>query len=602
MFLNDLKIGRKLVATFAVLIAVSIASDGLVFLKLDQIHDAAQKNDKTYDLSLDVEAVTQGLVEQQNAARGFIIAGDPSHLDAYQRHVREVDAALDRFIAETSSPRQRERAEQLETMIKTWRHDFADHPLELAKSGRHDEAIALLGQNTLREMQVTLQEISTAQHLLQDDRMQSQSSAILLGKVYLVGSAILAVVLAAFLAWTLARLVAAPVRAMTVAMRKLAAGDNGVAIPGVGRKDEIGEMAGAVQSFKDAAIEKLRLEGMTEEQRRAAEAERARVEAAKALAQKEQEQVVTLIAEGLEKLSAGDLLFRLKTPFAADYEKLREDFNRAVESLQQTMAVLADSSRGIRSGTDEISQASSELSRRTENQAASLEEAAAALDQITATVRRTAEGADHARDIVGQARQDADGSRRIVDDAVAAMGKIESSSHEINQIIGVIDEIAFQTNLLALNAGVEAARAGESGKGFAVVAMEVRALAQRSADAAKDIKRLINASGGEVERGVELVAQAGDALTRIGERVGQISGVIAGIAAAAKEQSTGLSEVNTAVNQMDQMTQQNAAMVEESTAAAHGLARETAELFRLMTRFKVSEGAAAPATRPGRAA
>ncbi len=605
MFLNDLKIARKLLLTFAVLIVIAVVSDGLVFLKLDQIHDAAQKNDRTYDLTLDVEAITRGLVEQQNAVRGYVIKGDGAHLDNYQAHAKIVDEALDRFIAQTASQAQRERAQTLKGKIAEWRRDFTDRPLDLAKNQEtHDQAEAIMGQNTLHELQGTLAEISKAQNLLQDQRMDSQTQAIFLAKVFLIGSAVLAVGMAIAMAVLLSRLIAAPVSSMTGAMRKLASGDNTTAIPGVGRKDEIGEMAQAVMAFKDAAIEKLRLEGMTAEQRREAEAERQRVEAAKALAQREQTQVVDAIAEGLEKLSAGDLVYRIEQPFAADYEKLRADFNRAVETLQQSMSVLSTASRGIQSGTHEISQASTDLSRRTEQQAASLEEAAAALDQITATVRRTAEGANHARDIVGQARSDAEGSRRVVADAVEAMGEIENSSHEINQIIGVIDEIAFQTNLLALNAGVEAARAGESGKGFAVVAQEVRALAQRSAEAAKDIKRLINASGGQVERGVALVGQTGEALSRIVGRVGEISSVVAEIAASAKEQSTGLAEVNVAVNQMDQMTQQNAAMVEQSTAAAMGLANETAELFRLMSRFKVGEVAAAPvmARRPGRAA
>jgi methyl-accepting chemotaxis protein len=301
--------------------------------------------------------------------------------------------------------------------------------------------------------------------------------------------------------------------------------------------------------------------------------------------------VVAGIGMGMERLAAGDLVFRLSTPFAAEYEKLRGDFNAASDKLQETITVISANTQGIRSGGEEISRAADDLSRRTEQQAASLEETAAALDEITATVRRTAEGANQASAVVGTAKGDAEHSGEVVRQAVDAMSLIQKSSTQIGQIIGVIDEIAFQTNLLALNAGVEAARAGDAGRGFAVVASEVRALAKRSADAAKEIKTLISASGRQVEAGVELVGETGKSLDRIVKQVSQINAVVIEIAASAQEQAASLAEVNTAINQMDQVTQQNAAMVEESTAASHALTQEVEELSRLVSQFKVGVGA-----------
>ncbi|WP_430426257.1 methyl-accepting chemotaxis protein [Phenylobacterium sp.] len=303
---------------------------------------------------------------------------------------------------------------------------------------------------------------------------------------------------------------------------------------------------------------------------------------------------VESIAEGLENLARNNLTHRVGQLADPAFEKLRSDFNNAMNALDETLAAVSASSVSVGGGSAEIAAASDDLSRRTEQQAASLEETAAALDEITATVKRSADGAKEASAAASEARTDAQKSGDVVREAVAAMGEIESSAQQITQIIGVIDEIAFQTNLLALNAGVEAARAGDAGKGFAVVASEVRALAQRSAEAAKEIKTLIATSTSQVGRGVKLVGDTGEALSGIVGKVTQIDGLIREIAQSSQEQATGLSQVNTAVNQMDQVTQQNAAMVEEATAAAANLRAESQELTRLIGRFQTGAAAARP--------
>ena len=379
-----------------------------------------------------------------------------------------------------------------------------------------------------------------------------------------------------------------PIRQLTDDMHQLASGNLDIKLKGADRQDEVGAIGRAVRAFQEVIVTKASAEAEDAERRRAATAEAdqrdqtERLERAKA-----QALVVGSLADGLERLAAGDVTFRLTTAFDPDYEKLRRDFNNALDKLQQTLTVIAGNVSSMRAGTQEISHASDDFSRRTEQQAANLEETAAALDEITATVRHTAEGAGKAREVVTTAQSDAAHSGQVVQDAIAAMSEIESSAREIGQIIGVIDEIAFQTNLLALNAGVEAARAGDAGRGFAVVASEVRALAQRSADAAKDIKALISTSTDQVTRGVKLVGESGSALARIVSQVTEINAIVVRIAASAQEQSVGLHQVNTAVNQMDQVTQQNAAMVEESTAASHGLAREAEALTASLAKFNL---------------
>jgi methyl-accepting chemotaxis protein len=407
--------------------------------------------------------------------------------------------------------------------------------------------------------------------------------------------ALFAVGLLAFATRVVLVQITAPLQAMTGVMRRLADGDNGITVPAVGQSDELGEMADAVVVFRDAAIAKIAAEAdLVEAKARADRDQRAAGE--KAIVE-QQALVVESFGVALERLAQGDLTYRVADGLPVEYEKLQSDFNAAMTALKDTMSVVVSNVSAIRSGAGEIAQASDDLSRRTEQQAASLEETAAALDEITATVNRTASGARQASETVQAAKGDAETSGNVVRDAVGAMGAIEKSAQEISQIIGVIDEIAFQTNLLALNAGVEAARAGDAGRGFAVVASEVRALAQRSAEAAKEIKVLISASTSQVNAGVALVGQTGEALQRIVSRVAEIDGLVSEIAASAQEQATGLQQVNTAVNQMDQVTQQNAAMVEESTAASHSLSQEAATLANSVSRFQIGAVAEAPAAR-----
>ncbi len=387
--------------------------------------------------------------------------------------------------------------------------------------------------------------------------------------------------------------IAKPIEAITAAMKKLANGDADSGIPFGGRTDEIGEMAAAVEVFRANAVTTRRLEQEATTQRDLTESERQKNADAERVKSQAMVQATSGLGRGLKHLADGDLSFKLNEPFAEDFEVLRSDFNGAVSQLAATLQAVAEATGNIDTGSREVSSSADDLSKRTEQQAASLEETAAALDQITVNVANSSKRADEARKIALAANESAAQSGNVVASAVDAMERIQQSSNEISNIIGVIDEIAFQTNLLALNAGVEAARAGDAGKGFAVVAQEVRELAQRSAKAAKEIKDLIRNSSAEVHNGVKLVSETGEALKTIEDYIVTVNQHMDSIATSAKEQSIGLAEVNTAVNQMDQVTQQNAAMVEETSAAGATLASESSRLRELISRFQLA-GASRP--------
>ncbi len=401
------------------------------------------------------------------------------------------------------------------------------------------------------------------------------------------GLVVLAAVLAA-LYFAVRTSVQTPLAGLMSDVEKLSQGKYDEPVSGQNRIDEIGSVAKSLEGFRFALADARRLEQEANSQRLAAEGERSRSESERNDSAALQRHIVQVVGTGLSALSQGRLAYRITDNFPGDYAQLKEDFNSALTSLEQTIGSVNSTVRNIGNGTSEISKSAEDLSRRTEQQAASLEETAAALNELTAQVNSSAENARAAANTVNLACEDAEKSGEVVQKAISSMQGIEQSSTQIGQIIGVIDDIAFQTNLLALNAGVEAARAGEAGKGFAVVAQEVRELAQRSANAAKEIKTLISTSAGQVKEGVELVDKAGGTLQKIATQVMEINGLIRQISASASEQAVGLKEINSAMNQMDQVTQQNAAMVEETTAASMTLNEETQTLKSLVARFQVS--------------
>ncbi len=406
-----------------------------------------------------------------------------------------------------------------------------------------------------------------------------------------------AAVLLSLAGWFIARRFIGRITNVIGETARIAGGDLGVTLKDAQAKDEIGDLSRSLQVLLENNREKERLEA-------AAAADRARQETERAertrIAEAQEADVkfaVGELASGLARLSDGDMTVALRAPFIPALDEIRNNFNHSVEKLRAAMLSFSENANVIQTGADEIRSASDDLAKRTEQQAASVEETAAALEEITTSVKDSTLRAEEAGTMVGKTKENAERSGDIVRKAVDAMHGIEQSSQSISNIIGVIDEIAFQTNLLALNAGVEAARAGEAGKGFAVVAQEVRELAQRSANAAKEIKALIISSGEQVKHGVDLVSRTGEALAVIVREVQQIDGNVQAIVQSAREQSTGLQEINTAVNQMDQTTQKNAAMVEETNAASHTLATEVSSLSGRLAQFRLSETAVAGSTR-----
>ncbi len=465
--------------------------------------------------------------------------------------------------------------------------------------------------------------VGTGAYLLNIEAAQTAVNLELYQTLAILSFALL--LLAAVIAYSVTR----PLSRLTTRMSELSKGDTETDVPYSKDRNAFGEISRALEVFRENLIEREAMREkdiarQAEEREREREAdekkreleiqqreveekareekqrvqdemqaereERQRIETKEREARTEaQNKVVVALGQGLHKLVEGDLTGKITEAFPSDYEKLRADFNLALDSLCNAVGAVTNNAETIRHEADEITSAADDLSRRTEKQAATLEETAAALDELTSSVQSAASGASEASDMSNQAKTNAEKGGAVAREAVEAMEGIKNSSSEISKITQVIEEIAFQTNLLALNAGVEAARAGDAGRGFAVVATEVRALAQRSSDAAREINQLISDSSGKVEQGFELVDETGKALNAILDSVSEIAGRINSIAASAQEQAQGIKEINSAVNDLDHVTQQNAAMFEETTAASHALKQETVSLVSTVEKFKLGD-------------
>ncbi|WP_165184241.1 methyl-accepting chemotaxis protein [Caulobacter soli] len=608
MKFDDLKISTKvaLPAIILTVVALSITAVGAWQSKVS-------------------EAATKVLVEQRA----------PAELEAsrFNRRVATIGYAAYRTIAnEASSPEAKQASDEIDSSYKEAKvalgkiktadpasakkiADFQTRLDRVYSSARQGADLGLQNANDAAKMVMGVidpdiasltKDVSTYTNTHSDEThtmvVEAAKSAATGTMMSIAFGLIASAAALVFALWIGRSKISAPLSNLSRTMEVLAQGSVDVEVVGAQRKDEVGAMARSVQVFKDNALALRTAEAAQQRASAETEAERVRNQDAADAAAREQAFVMEHIATGLTRLAEGDLTYRVDIDFPQAYQRLQNDFNGAITQMEEAMRTIVQAANSIGSGSDEIASAADDLSRRSEQQAASLEETAAALDEITATVKRSSAGAVEASRVVTSTRSDAERSAVVVRGAVDAMNQIEKSSQEISQIIGVIDEIAFQTNLLALNAGVEAARAGDAGRGFAVVAQEVRALAQRSADAAKEIKTLISSSTQQVSQGVSMVGQTGEALQAIVSKVSEIDGLVSEIAASGAEQATGLNEVNAAVNQMDQTVQQNAAMVEQSTAASHALKGEANGLMQMIGRFQVNGASAARTTTTRRAA
>jgi len=518
----------------------------------------------------------------------FVHSNDFAAYDAAQAALAEAVALNDAAAKAAKNELQKKRLMGAGQLMQNYTARLGDMKEVLQASGNIRQTqlnvLAPKISSAFKDLQVT---VTGAQKNL-DGSVEATVAAATSTTLVISG---LLIVIGLLLSYFVGRLVSSAVRGMAQSMERLARGDETIVIKGVEHRHELGAMARSLKVFQETGRAKLIAEANAERARLAAEEERLRQEAERLSDAHVMEHAFRQISVGLDALSKGDLSVRVGE-VDHRYVGIRDHFNNSVASLEEAIDAVIRAVTTIRSGLAEISTASNDLARRTEQQAASLEETVAALGDVTRGLNGTAEGASRAQSVVATARTNAEKGGQIVSRAIAAMTEIQNSSSKIGNIIGVIDEIAFQTNLLALNAGVEAARAGEAGKGFAVVAQEVRELAQRSANAAREIKELISTSSMQVKTGVELVGESGVSLEQIVEQVTAMNATVADIAVAAREQATSLREVSAAGDQMDKVTQQNAAMVEQTTAAAQSLTQETENLAELLYRFRTSSARA----------
>lgn len=566
--LDRLNIPRRLGAAFLVLNVVAAAVMIASGVSLAMISSVTARNTESQAILADVLALETALLRQNSQFRGFLVTGDSSYLKSYYEGRDDYDrtsAALEKRLPDPAA-QALVRTSREETL--KWRRDWGDRYIRAVEAGNREgaqEAVQVAGKKVLITAAVNpLREIRDAQHAAIKEQSARQDSAITWGWIALgLGAAIL-MGLALVLSRSLAASIARPVAALTKAVTELSRGATAVDVPGTERSDELGAMAKAMLVFRDAAIERQRSVA-------------------------EREEAVARLGRNLAAVAQADLTVRLHDMPPA-FQSLANDFNDAMERLCQAMGAVNESIGAINLTSSEIEHAMTDLASRSEDQASRLQLSSTTMASLTANIEQNATLAVGVSGSMQTAREEAESGGEVVGRAIQAMGKIETATVEISEITAMIDNIAFQTNLLALNAGVEAARAGEAGKGFSVVASEVRALSMRATEAASEIKKRIEAVGVHVQDGVGLVNETGTALETIIARVGEVTEAVTRIAEAVSDQSQQLRRVSETIGAMDKMTQQNAAMVEETNAATKNLNHEARQLAQTFAAFRIGDG------------
>ncbi|BEU99310.1 methyl-accepting chemotaxis protein [Novosphingobium olei] len=579
--MTDLPISRKLMLAISAFIATLLIIGATGFFAVGYLSSITQDLGVARREKLEAAAdINTAVSDMRGAEAGHILSVTPDEINAAAAKIRAlrsiIDAKVDWLRPRLNKPQTKAALEAFIPLRDAY-YVKSDARIALSAQNRNQEAFDSFKAseadfNRLNDAAASMQ---NTQAKLMSDLAADAASAAWTVRLIVVGVTVIAFGVAGVLLVLLTRQIANPLVEVTETISLLAEGRTDVIARATNRRDEVGDLSRATLALRDLLVA----------------AERAKDDQAQL--------IVRSIGAALSELSRGNLSHRIEAELPGVFASLKADYNGAVTTMSQTMAEIATVSHGVDRGAGEIRHASQDLSSRTEEQAASLEESAAALAEVTRTVSDSANAAREANQAVSGATGEATASEDVVRRAIAAMDAIEGTSREIEQIIGLIDGIAFQTNLLALNAGVEAARAGEAGKGFAVVATEVRALAQRSAEAASEIKTRISQASREVANGVSLVSETGSALARIVEQIHRVSGLMTRIAEASETQSAGLIQVNAAINEMGKMTHQNAAMSEESTAAARSLATQSAELLDKVARFHLGQQGANLAAFPG---
>ncbi|USI74845.1 methyl-accepting chemotaxis protein [Sphingomonas morindae] len=563
--LNSLSITRKLGGAFLIINASAAIMMAVFAANILMIRSVTRQNNFSQDVYAKALTLETSILRQNSQFRGYLVTADASYLKSYDEARDEFDRTARELMAMLPEPAKRALVQQAVIETRRWRHNWGDRLIGWGRAGRNAEAQAAVraaGSAVLvSKVALPLRALRAAETSAIEKNSARQNRALSTAAITLVLGGAAMIGIALFLSRLLGGHIARPLGGLAIAMRQLADGKEAVEIPDLGRGDELGDLVSAALVFRDAA-------------------------AAKRADEKDRVEAMRAIAQGLHRLADADLTVRL-TGLPKAFATIESDFNLTMDKLQDVLGRVRGSIEAIRAGSSEINAAAADLATRSEHQAESLQTTARAMNSVTDTVRSGAASATRANAAMNEARGEAQQGGEIVGRAIEAMHGIERASKEISEIITVIDGIAFQTNLLALNAGVEAARAGDAGKGFAVVASEVRALAQRSADAAKDVKARVHSATGHVHTGVALVGETGEALGRIIDKVGLVSTEIEEIARASDQQAESLVRINGAISEMDGDTQQNAAMVEETSASARMLAKEADSLADAVSHFVI---------------